>query len=133
MVFECANGTYCPIASMHVWRDKLEGGVPLEDDCFFIRGAGFIIQDLDINGEATGCQTSHDCVVGCDAVAVTLGLEDLLEDEVAVGIEGNHEVLVSGANSDGEVASVIGEELAERFCYNENLVGRCCNERRQNQ
>ncbi len=73
MVFERANGALCPIAVMHVWRDKLEGGVPLEGDCFLIRGAGFVIQDLKINGEPTGHQTSHDSVVGCDVVVVTLG------------------------------------------------------------
>jgi hypothetical protein len=36
------------ILPMHVWRDKLEGGVPLKGDCFFISGAGFVIQDLEI-------------------------------------------------------------------------------------
>ncbi len=64
MILECANGVLCPIAAMHVWRDKLEGGVPLEGDCFFIGGAGFVIQDLEINGEPTGCQTSHNSVGG---------------------------------------------------------------------
>ncbi len=34
MVLERANGAFCPIAVMHVWRDKLEGGIPLEGDCF---------------------------------------------------------------------------------------------------
>ncbi len=116
MILERANGVLHPIATMHVWRDELEGGVPLEGDCFFIGRAGFVIQDLEINREPTGRQTSHNSVVCCDAVAVTLGLESLLEDEVAVGVEGNHDILVAGACSDGEAASVIGEELAERFC-----------------
>ncbi len=101
---------------MNVWRDELEGGIPLEGDCFFISGAGFVIQDLEINGEPLGRQRSHDGVVGSNAVAVTLGLEGLLEDEVAVGVEGNHDILISGASSDGEVASVVDEELAEQFC-----------------
>jgi hypothetical protein len=79
---------------MHVWRDELESGVPLEGDRFFISGAGFVIQDLEINGEPMGRQTSHDGVVGCNAVAVTLGLEGLLEDEVAIGVEGNHDIFV---------------------------------------
>ncbi len=74
VVLEHANGVLRPILAMHVWRDKLEGGVPLEGDCFFIRGAWFVIQVLEINGEPTGRQMSHDCVVGCNAVAVTLGL-----------------------------------------------------------
>ncbi len=133
MVLECVNGTLHPIAAMHVWRDKLEGGVPLEGDCFFISGAGFAIQDLDINGEPTGCQTSHDyCVVGCNVVVVTLGLEGLLEDEVAIGVEVNHDILVAGVCSDGEVASVVGEELAERFCDNKDLVRRHSKGRMQN-
>ncbi len=42
MVLECANGVFRLIAAMHVWRDMLEGGIPLEGDCFFIRGAGFV-------------------------------------------------------------------------------------------
>ncbi len=65
-------------------------------------------------------------------MAVTLDLEGLLEDEVAVGVEGNHHILIAGASSDREAASVLSEELAERFCYNENVVGRRCNGRRQN-
>ncbi len=115
MDLERANGVFHPIAAMHIWRDKLEGGVPLEGDCFFISKAGFVIQDLEINGEPTGRQMSHDDVVGCNAVAVTLGLEGLLEDEVAVGVECNHDILVTRASSDGEEASVVSEELAERF------------------
>ena len=132
MILEYANGALCPIAAMHIWRDELEGGIPLEGDCFFISEAGFVIQDMEINGEPMGCQMSHDCVVGCNAVAVTLGLEGLLEDEVAISMEGNHDVLIARACSDGEVPRVIGEELAERFCDNTDLVGRHCNGRRKN-
>ncbi len=47
-------------------------------------------------------------------------------------MEGNHDILVAGASSDEEAASVISEELAKLFCYDKNLVGRCCNGRRQN-
>ncbi len=132
VVLEHANGMLYLIAAMHVWRDKLEGGIPLKGDCFFISGAGFVTQDLEINGEPTGHQMSHDCVVGCNAVAVSLGLEGLLEDEVAIGMEGNHDILVARACSDGEAASIVDEELAEWFCDDRNLVGRHCNRRRQN-
>ncbi len=70
MILERANGAFCPIVAMHVWRDKLESGVPFEGDCFFIGGAGFVIQELEINGEPPGRQTSHNGVISCDAVAV---------------------------------------------------------------
>ncbi len=63
-------------------------------------------------------------------MVVALGFEGLLENEVAVGVEGNHDVLVAGACSDGEAASVISEELAEWFCDDEDLVGRRFNGRR---
>jgi hypothetical protein len=80
---------------------------------FHLKVITFVIQDLEINGEPMGHQTSHDGVVGCNVVAVTLGLEGLLEDEVAIGVEGNHDILVAGSSSDGEAASVVGKELAE--------------------
>jgi hypothetical protein len=124
VVLERANDPLHSIAAMHVWRDKLEAGVPLEGDCFFIGGAGFVIQDLEINQEPTCHQTSHDCIVGCNAVAFTLGLEGLLEDEVAIGVEGNHDILVARACSDGEAASVVIDELAEQFCDDEDLAGK---------
>ncbi len=79
VVLERENGTFYLIVAIHVWRDELEGGIPLEGDCFFISRAGFFIQNLEINGEPMACQTRHDGVVGCKAVAVTLGLEGLLE------------------------------------------------------
>ncbi len=72
MILERVNGALCLIVAMHVWRDKLEGGIPLEGDGFFIGGAGFVIQDLEINGEPPGHITSHNSVVCCNVVAVTL-------------------------------------------------------------
>jgi hypothetical protein len=63
-------------------------------------------------------------VIHYNVVAVGLGFEGLLENEVAVGMEGNHDVLVAKACSDGEVASVVSEELAEWFCDDKDLVGR---------
>jgi hypothetical protein len=53
-----------------------------------------------------------------------------LEDEIAISVEGNHDILVAKASSDGEAASVVGEELAERFYDDKDLIGRHCNRRR---
>jgi hypothetical protein len=108
----------------------LESGVPFEGDCFFKGGAGFVIQDLGINGEPLGHQKRHNGVIHCDAVVVALGFEGLLKNEVAASVEGNHDVLVAGACSDGEAASVVGEELAEWFCDDKHLVGRQINRMR---
>ncbi len=130
MILERANGAFCPIAAMHIWRDEFESGIPFEGDCFFIGGAGFVIQNLEINGEPPGRQTHHSGVIRCNAVVVPLGFEGLLENEVAIGVEGNHDVLLAGACSDRKAASVISEELAEWLCDNKHLVGRRFNGRR---
>ena len=82
MVLECANGTLCSIAAVHVSRDELKLGIPLEGDGFLISSAGFIVQDLEVDSEAAGRQPCHDGIVGDDAVAVIPGLEGLLENEV---------------------------------------------------
>jgi hypothetical protein len=63
VILERANGAFCPIALMHVWRDEFKCGIPFEGDCFFIGGAGIVIQDLEINGEPLGCQTRHNSVI----------------------------------------------------------------------
>ena len=36
VVLEGANGPLCPIAAMHGRGNKLNGGVPLEGDAFFV-------------------------------------------------------------------------------------------------
>ncbi len=110
----------------------MESGIPFEGDCFFIGGAGFVIQVLEINREPPGHQMRHNGVIRCNAVTVALGFEGFLEDEIAVGVEGNHDVLVARACSDREAARVVGEELAEQFCVDDDLVGRRFNGRRQN-
>ncbi len=130
MILECADCAFCLIAAMHVWRDKLESGIPFEGDHLFKGGAGFVIQDLKINGEPLGCQMHHNGVIRCNAVVVALGFESLLENEVVVGVEGNHDVLVAGACSDRKAASVVGEKLAEWLCDDKHLVGRRFNGRR---
>ena len=78
VVLEGANGVLCPIVAMHVSGNKLEGGIPLEGDGFFVGQAGFVIQDLEINRETPGCQTGHDRVVGDNLMSIALGLEGLL-------------------------------------------------------
>ena len=93
MVLEDANGALRPITAMHVRGDEL--GVPLEGDGFFVRRAGFVIQDLEINGETSSSQAHHDRVVGGNAMTITLGLEGLLKDEVAVCVKGDHHILVT--------------------------------------
>jgi hypothetical protein len=57
-------------------------------------------------------------------MAVTFGLECLLGDEVAIGVEGNHDVLVPQECPDRKTASVICVQPAEGVHLDEDLIGR---------
>jgi hypothetical protein len=96
MVLERANSTFSPVLALHIWWGKLEFCVPLEGDCFFVCRAGLVVKNLEVNQKTPGYQACHNgiIVIGCNVMAVTFGLECLLEDEVAISVEGNHDVLV---------------------------------------
>ncbi len=53
---ERANSAFSLILAMHMWRDKLELGVPLEGDGFLVCHTGLIVKDLEVNGKTPGCQ-----------------------------------------------------------------------------
>jgi hypothetical protein len=57
-------------------------------------------------------------------MVVTFGLEHLLEDEIAISVEGNHDVLVFLACSNRKVARVVCVQPAEGVHFNEDLIGR---------
>ncbi len=60
-----------------------------------------------------GRKRRHDGVVGSNAVFITSGLEGLLEDEVAIGVIGNHLILVARPGLDGQTSGVVCVELAD--------------------
>jgi hypothetical protein len=94
MVLECANSTFSPVLAMHVRWDKLKFCIPLEGDCFLVFRAGLVVENLEVHRETPCCQACHNGIGGCNSMAVTFGLERLLEDEIAISVEGNHDVLV---------------------------------------
>jgi hypothetical protein len=89
MVLERANSATSLVLVMHIWRDKLEFCAPLEGDAFFVCCAGLVVKNLDVNQKNPGYQACQNGIVGCNAMAVTFGLECLLEDENAISMEGN--------------------------------------------
>ncbi len=56
-------------------------------------------------------------------MAVALGLESLLEDKIAISVEGNHVILISRVRPDWEVTSVICVELSEGVHLDKDLIG----------
>ncbi len=109
VVLEGANGALRPIPTMHVRGNELELGIPFEGNRFFIRRAGLVIQDLQIDGETSGGQAGHEQVVGSYGMSITFSLEGLLKDEIAISVKGNHHILVAGSGPDRKSAGVIGE------------------------
>ncbi len=73
----------------------VEFGIPLDTDGFLVRNACLIVKNLEVHGKAKRRQSGHDGIVGCNAVTVIPGLERLLEDEVAIGMVGDHHILVA--------------------------------------
>jgi hypothetical protein len=57
-------------------------------------------------------------------MAVTFGLERSLEDEIAISVEGGHDVLVTQACSNRKVAHGVCLQPAEGVHFNEDLIGR---------
>jgi hypothetical protein len=94
VVLERANSAFSLVLAMHIWWDKLKFGISLECDGFFVCHAGLIVEDLEVNQKTPGCQACHNGIVGGNAMAVSRGLKCLLEDEIAIGVEGKHDVLV---------------------------------------
>jgi hypothetical protein len=57
-------------------------------------------------------------------MAVTFGLERLLEDEIAISVEGDDDVLVPRACSNRKTASVMCVQPAEGVHFNGDLIGQ---------
>ena len=56
---------------------------PFVDDAVHVGGTGFIIKDMEVDGEAACLHAFHDGVVRGDLVCIALGFEWLKEDCVS--------------------------------------------------
>ena len=75
MSFEGADGSFSDVAAVDIWRDKLEGAVPVFNNGAAVFGTGFVIEDLEVNTVSFGLEASHDGVVGSEMVAIVEKLE----------------------------------------------------------
>jgi hypothetical protein len=123
VTLKSADGALRPIPAVHVWGDELELGFPLDGDGFLVRGASLIVENLEVNGKAACHQPCHDSIVGHNPMTVIPGLESLLEDEVAIGMEGNHHILVAQARLDQKATHVVSVQPAEGVYFDEDLMG----------
>ncbi len=72
MVLERANNALILVLAMHIKWDKLEFGVPLQGDGFFVCHAGLAVKDLEVNQKTPGCRACHNGIVGGNVMAVAL-------------------------------------------------------------
>jgi hypothetical protein len=124
VVLERGNSVFSPVSAMHVWWDKLEFCVPLEGYCFLVCRTGLIVKNLEVYQETPCCQACHNGIVGCNSMVVTFELECLLEEEIAINVDGNHDVLVPRACPDRKAGSVVCVQPAEGVHLDEDLIGQ---------
>ncbi len=68
----------------------------------------------------------HDGIVCSNAVGVAPAFEGLLEDEIAIGMIGNHDILVARVGLDGEPSCVVCVELTDGVDVDVDLIGWEC-------
>ncbi len=59
-------------------------------------------------------------------MGVAPAFEALLEDEIAIGMIGNHDILVARASLDGEPSRVVHVELTDGVDTDVDLIGWEC-------
>jgi hypothetical protein len=116
------NGLLSSIAMVYIWRDKLVLNLPLVHNGGLEFGAGFVVKDLEIEIVPTVGEAAHDGVVGGQSVFVGPVNIRGTEDCITMDVEGNGDVLVAAASSDGESSSVVGVELGKREVHGVELV-----------
>jgi hypothetical protein len=108
MGFECADGSFGFVATVHVGWDELECAFVGVCDDKFVGCAGFVVQDLLCDLDVAGFEARHDFVVCGYAMMVVLGLEGFDQDCIGAGVVGQHDILVSALGADWEPAHVVG-------------------------
>ena len=124
VALESVDDALCPIPAVHVQGDKLELGFPLDCDGFLVCGASLIVKNLEVDGKAVRRQLQDDCVVGRNSMPVIPGLECLLQDKAAVGMVGNHQILVARLRLDRKATCDVCVQPADGVYFDEDLMGR---------
>ena len=112
MGFKGADGTFDDVAAVDIRGHELVCGLPDVSDVATILLAGFVVEELLVNGVATLLEAGHDAGVCGDTVAIVAGLEGFNEDDVGVAMVSNHKVLVVAVGAGWEAACVVGVESA---------------------
>ena len=124
MSLESPDSLLSLIVVIHICGHELKLDLPGDSDGMLVGRTSLVVEDLEINCKAMGYRAGHDGIVGGNAMGVALGLEGLLEDEVTIGVIGNHDILVARLGLDKELACIIRVELADGEYTNKDLIGQ---------
>ena len=94
------EGTNCPlsgVASVDVWRDKLELAGPIFFYGQLVGLTDLVVEDLEVNSVAAILETRHDTVLRRNAVSVVPGLEGFDHNDIGVDVVRHHNVVVAAA------------------------------------
>ena len=75
---------------------------------------GFIVKDLQVNGDPTFLEMIHDGVEGQDPVMVCFRLEGLHQNDICHIMIGKYDVLVATHCADWELPKNFGEQCSRR-------------------
>jgi hypothetical protein len=95
MGFECADGPFGLVATMHIGWNKLKRAFVGVCDGKFVSRACFVVEDLLFHDNVLGFEMRHALVVCWDAVMVGLGLEWFYQNRIGTRVVSQHDILVS--------------------------------------
>jgi hypothetical protein len=121
---EGLNGALGDIATMYVWRGKLETNFPPVHNGGLEFGTVFVVKDLEIDIVNTVGEAAHDGVVSGQLVFVKPVSIKGTKECIAAAVKGDCDVLVAAASLDGESPGVIGVKLGKWEVHDVELVGR---------
>ena len=95
MCFEGAYHALGNVALVHIRWYLLVFAFPLVSDAVNVGGTGFIIKDMEVDGESACLHALHDGLIRGDPVCIGLGFEGLNDDSVGSNVVCQHDVAVS--------------------------------------
>ena len=75
--------------------------------------AGFVVEDLMFDNVPFVAEAGHDAGMSSNAMAVVVRLEGFDEDDVAVTVVDQHDVLVATTGAGGEASHIVHVEFAD--------------------
>ena len=83
---------------------------PLVSDSVDVGGFGFIIKDMEVDGESVCLHAFHDGIVRGDLVCIGLGFEGLNHDSVVANVMCQYDVAVATARFNWEAPHIVSED-----------------------